>query len=643
MDEKLEKLIEEEGVTKSHILGIMTSRPWRQQKCEVGERKEETRSRIRNSTIPEGTVLRRPKPQPTINDDDYKRVAVYARVSTQSEMQVSSIENQTKYYTDKVVQKDNWELYKIYSDEGKSGTSMKKRTEFKQMLKDAADHKFDTILCASVSRFARNVTDCIEQIKHLKMDNPKHPVGVYFETEGLYTLDPNSTMALFIHAMLADWESDNKSKRMILSYDQRICTGQYPLSDLLGYRHTQDGRLIIQEDEAETVRFIFLAYIGGYTLGEIAEILTKKGRPTLTGRTEWNASMVRAIMDNEKRWGDLEARKSIVIDYKEKKTIKNDDMRISAFVPNHHVGIVSREIANAARMVSASRGIVAGVQDISVIEEGAFKGFVSVSPSWGGVDRQLYLDFCKSVYDEEEYARIEHETNIISGKEHSKITNLQFVGYEIPNSAFFITPSTPSLTFDRLHMKLNKKCMARFEDYDYIQFLYHPILQAIVIRNCDKTQSGAVSVRKKNGELNCKFSAKKFCNIVYEQMDWIKEYGFRFRGITRRRGNRTAMLFYLDEPQILVGKKGAKTACGLSAEGNYIPYRNADLIEKADAEVAQRFGMAYAIRKLKGGVIENLSEGDMGQRGMIKVNPLIGEIPTKEEIYEELDKIMMSM
>lgn len=240
MNKKLEELIAQEGVKESAIYHEMSARPWRKIQNDTDEDKEKTRSRIRNSTVPEGTILRKPKSQPSINDADYKRVAVYARVSTASEMQVSSIENQTKYYKKKVAEKQNWDLYKIYADEGKSGTSMKYRTGFKQMLQDLADHKFDTILCASVSRFARNVTDCIEQIKHLRTDNPRHPVGVFFETEGLYTLDPNSTMALFIHAMLADWESDNKSKRMILSYDQRICTGQYPVSDLLGYRHTKD-------------------------------------------------------------------------------------------------------------------------------------------------------------------------------------------------------------------------------------------------------------------------------------------------------------------------------------------------------------------------------------------------------------------
>lgn len=475
MNKKLEELIAQEGVKESAIYHEMAARPWRKLQNDIKESKDRTRSRIRNSTVPEGTILRKPKPQPSINDADYKRVAVYARVSTASEMQVSSIENQTKYYKEKVAEKQNWDLYKIYADEGKSGTSMRNRTEFKQMLQDAADQKFDTILCASVSRFARNVTDCIEQIKHLKTDNPRHPVGVFFETEGLYTLDPNSTMALFIHAMLADWESDNKSKRMILSYDQRICTGQYPVLDLLGYRHTKDGQLIIQEDEATTVRFIFLAYISGHSLREIADILTQKERKTLNGRTEWNADMVRAIMDNERRWGDLEARKTIVIDYKEKKSVKNYDMRCSAFVPNHHEGIVSREIANAVKLVSDS-GNVNGIPDISVVEKGGLKGFVSVCPAWSGVDRDMYLDFSRSAYTDEEFTQIEHEARIISGEEHSKILSMEFTGYEVPNSAFFIDASSPTLTFTKRQMKINKKCHEKFEYCDYIEILYHPLL-----------------------------------------------------------------------------------------------------------------------------------------------------------------------
>ena len=94
------------------------------------------------------------------------------------------------------------------------------------------------------------------QIAALKTMHPAHPIGVYFETENIYTLNPNSQYNLDIQALLADWESGNKSRRMILSYDQRIMTGQYPVADLMGYRHTKDGQLVIEPEEAKTVRFI---------------------------------------------------------------------------------------------------------------------------------------------------------------------------------------------------------------------------------------------------------------------------------------------------------------------------------------------------------------------------------------------------
>ena len=102
------------------------------------------------------------------------------------------------------------------------------------MMRDAKDQKMDLIICASISRFARNFSDCMTQIAALKTMHPAHPIGVYFETENIYTLNPSSQYSLDIQALLADWESGNKSRRMILSYDQRIMTGQYPVADLMG-------------------------------------------------------------------------------------------------------------------------------------------------------------------------------------------------------------------------------------------------------------------------------------------------------------------------------------------------------------------------------------------------------------------------
>ena len=111
----------------------------------------------------------------------------------------------------------------IYSDEGKSGTSLRKRDAFKRMMQDAKDQKMDLIICASISRFARNFSDCMTQIAALKTMHPAHPIGVYFETENIYTLNPNSQYNLDIQALLADWESGNKSRRMILSYQRVPC------------------------------------------------------------------------------------------------------------------------------------------------------------------------------------------------------------------------------------------------------------------------------------------------------------------------------------------------------------------------------------------------------------------------------------
>ena len=142
-------------------------------------------------------------PQPQINDDTPKRVAAYARVSTLNTEQTSSIEYQTRYYTEKIEGEPNWTFTGIYSDEGKSGTSMKKRTEFLRLMEDCYKGKVDLIICASVSRFARNVAECLKQVDTLKSKDPTHPVGVYFETENIYTLDPNSSQALDMHAMLA--------------------------------------------------------------------------------------------------------------------------------------------------------------------------------------------------------------------------------------------------------------------------------------------------------------------------------------------------------------------------------------------------------------------------------------------------------
>ena len=161
-----------EHISIENIEVVSNEMDWKSRHLEAEKRKAEIRDRIHKQTE-QGQksakdYFRPAKPTPSIYDSDLKRVAVYARVSTSSEEQISSIENQTLYYTKKIAETENWNLQDIYSDEGKSGTSLRKRDAFKRMMRDAKDQKMDLIICASISRFARNFSDCMTQIAALK-------------------------------------------------------------------------------------------------------------------------------------------------------------------------------------------------------------------------------------------------------------------------------------------------------------------------------------------------------------------------------------------------------------------------------------------------------------------------------------------
>ena len=578
---------------------------WTPQDADKEIEKAYIRQRVRNAKAAENVQFIPADPKPSIKDTADKTVAVYARVSTKSTEQVSSIENQTKYYTEKVEKTPNWNMYRIYSDEGKSGTSTKRRVEFRQMIEDATKGHFDIILCASVSRFARNVSNCIEEVRRLKNYNPNHPVGVYFETENIYTLDPESSQALSVHAMLAEWESDNKSRRMILSYDQRICTGQYPVLDLLGYRHTTSGDLIIEKDEAKTVRYIFLAYLCGYSCDEIAETLTQKQRKTLKGRTEWNGSMVRSIMQNERRWGDLHARKTIVVDYADRKIIKNNRKRDAAYVPGHHEGIVTPEIAKAAKYIAESGvSLEGGVPDVSVIPSGTLKGFISIQPAWAGIDNPSLDSICRSVYTQEEAEQFD---NAISKYDNSD------KGYFIPSSSCFIRRTAPTITLSGNYLDLNRSLTNRFEHHDYYEILFHPFLKVIAIRSCKRNCSNAIY----NDSL--RLNAKGFMKVIFERMAWKKGYHYRLNAVTKDRGSDTIMFFSLDEPRII---------------------KNGKILDTSSEEYPELNRMDKMKRDK---LFNSITEKDISIDGVETLNPMIGDIPSKIEIMKELDSLLLSM
>ena len=637
MDEK--ELPYEEPVTQD----------WQKKHDEREAVREQIRQRVRSATS-HNEYFRPAKPKPTITDESDKVVAVYARVSTKSTDQTSSIENQTQYYTKKISDNPHWTMQEIYSDEGKSGTSLRHREEFMRMMENAQAQKMDLILCASVSRFARNISDCLEQISLLKTMHPSHPIGVFFETENIYTLDPNSDQSLHIHAMLADWESRNKSSRMILSYDQRILTGQYPVADLLGYRHTKNGELIIQPEEAKTVRFMFLAYLNGYGYAEIADILTEKQRPTLKGRTEWNSGMVRSIMSNERTWGDLEARKSVVIDYKKGIVVKNNGLRDSAYVPGHHEGIVTPEIAKAVKLMSASSRSLDSIPLFRVIRQGTLKGFISINPGWGGNDISTLTSACLSVYDDDEYDQMMHDAALISGEEHSNVLSMTLTGYQVPPGVFFLGKNTPSLTITDKGLRFNKACHDKLDNCKSIDILYHPFLQSIIITAGKDASTNSVSWINSDGKPQQLISAKVLSSAIYEQQDWIADYQFRFRGITKQRGDVKFIVFSLDEPQILLGKSKVDVPEeNIHGSTRFIPYKAhaADPVITEDgkaypAEWSAGHGFPYALRCRRDAVINSIRQEDVFAPSVIFENPSIASVPIAD-LQDEFEELLASM
>ena len=186
--------------------------------------------------------------------------------------QTSSYELQKNHFTDLVNRNPNWKLVDIYADEGISGISLKHRDSFLRMIKDCEDGKIDLIVTKSVSRFARNLLDCVGQIRKLSAMTP--PVGVFFETENINTLNSQSELSIALISTMAQEESHTKSEIMNASIEMRFRKGIFLTPVPLGYDHDEDGNLVINEEEAKTVRLIFFMYLYGYScqLGKLIRV-----------------------------------------------------------------------------------------------------------------------------------------------------------------------------------------------------------------------------------------------------------------------------------------------------------------------------------------------------------------------------------
>ena len=293
-----------------------------------------------------------------------KRTAAYCRVSTDSEEQSTSFDNQVEEWTKRILENPQYQLVKIYSDEGISGTSAKNRDGFNQMIEDAKAGKIDLILCKSISRFARNTVLTIQTIRELKAIG----VEVYFDNERMSTFDEKTEFMLSIISSMAQEESRHISENVKWTFQKMMKEGKAIIttSRFLGYTKGENDTLVIVPEEAEIVKLIYTMYDQGCGIYEIRRELIRRGYKTITGNTYWHLSTLQSILRNEKYKGDLLLQKTFTVDYLTHKAVKNKGQVPSYYVTNSHEPIIDpvmwdrvqeRIKTQSLRMIGANRDL----------------------------------------------------------------------------------------------------------------------------------------------------------------------------------------------------------------------------------------------------------------------------------------------
>jgi DNA invertase Pin-like site-specific DNA recombinase len=269
-----------------------------------------------------------------------RRVAIYARVSTEHEAQISALENQVQYYDNLFQFHPDWKLYKKYIDEGITGTSVNKRQSFLEMMEDAKNGCFDLIVTREVSRFARNTVDTLQQTRILK----KYGVEVYFTEDNIWTMnDEDGELRLTIMATLAQNESKKTSIRVKAGQKISFLNGvPYGTGNILGYDRVGKN-LVINEEQAKTVRMIYDMYLDGMGLRKIQFALEEEGRLTASGATRWFSSNISRILNNPFYCGIIVYRKEYVPDYLEQKKVRNWGEVDKIVVEGSHEPIITKE------------------------------------------------------------------------------------------------------------------------------------------------------------------------------------------------------------------------------------------------------------------------------------------------------------
>ncbi|MCM1545504.1 MAG: recombinase family protein [Clostridiales bacterium] len=503
----------------------------------------------------------------TINEDDRPlNVCAYCRVSTGNDEQLSSFVLQQEHYNQLAKSHKSWNLKHVYADEGISGTSLKHRNSFNEMIAACRRGEYDLIVTKSVSRFARNVVDCVSLVRELKHLNP--PVGVFFETDSIYTLSEESELKLNLFASVAQAESEKKSESMNWSLNERFKHNKLLTPELYGYRRPRDlsghyvkyGILEIKESEAVIVRFIFNAFLAGFTLERIAELLTEMKVKTKLGNTNWNVGSLAYIIRNERYCGSVLTWKTFTADIFEHKKRKNRHNRDQCYYSDHHPAIVSVETFEAAQSLiyNRRRGMRGGLHIMQVIDDGVFQGYVPINHRWANDDPNEYYNASESVEERKNDRKIRR----------SAFSAFDLTGYQVVRGQFLTARTElPCMTVSSGKIMFNTACGKKLQDYPHIQLLLHPNERKMAIRPCGRDDAFSIPWRKQNSEqpimiktLSCPFFIKALMQI----MDWNPDFSYRISGTWIEKGTDCIIVFNLTKAMPIaevVNEEERKSIC----------------------------------------------------------------------------------
>lgn len=484
-----------------------------------------------------------------VKTDEFQLVGIYARVSTDNPAQTSSFELQQKYYEDMVSRNPNWKLVKIYSDEGKSGTTIQQRPGFQEMIDDAVHEKLHLIIVKNISRFARNTVECLSTLRKLRAKK----VGVYFESEGIYSLNSDCHIALSTSANLAEHESRLRSRSMETSLRMRLDHGLPLTPELLGLMKDENGKLIVNPETKNIPKLMFYMYLYGYSTQQIADILKKLCKRSYLGNIKWTASGVARTLRNERYCGDVLTRKrfkEFAPDVDKQKTFKNMGEKPQSYYKDDHQRIISHDdfIAVQRIMNNAKFGGTSLLPELRVIPEGLLKGFVIVHPKWGSFTKEDYINACKSV-DSENYPDISE----IAGEADT----FDLRGYEIADFKLFDDQSLPAVTLGQKEIRFNQNCISDMSVGNYVELLIHPLKKELAIRPASQDNRYAVQWSKdskKNGETRG-IACKAFIDTLFAIMGWNIEYRYKLYGCIYHDDNDCAGIFSSMDSSILINKK----------------------------------------------------------------------------------------